>query len=86
MVDHVMPADVPGFLQIIQVGNVGADGGGNSVSGSEASSAHAFTAWINRKPPQMNGMTEVGSFRGKGSARSFSVDPAQCATVSSRIC
>ena len=36
MVDQVMPAGVPAFLQIMQVRNVGADGGGNSVSGSKA--------------------------------------------------
>ena len=50
MAHHVMPAGVPGFLQIMQVRNVGADGSGNSVSGSKARSAHAFPAWINRNP------------------------------------
>ena len=61
MANHVIPAGVPGFLQIMQVRNVGADGGGNSVSGSKVRSAHAFPAWINRNPRK--GM-------GKGSARS----------------
>ena len=87
MVDHVMPAGVPGFPQIIQVRNVDADGGGNSVSGSKASSAHGFPAWTKGNPrKKRNGMMEVGSFREKGSARSLVVDPAQCATVSFRVC
>ena len=50
MVHHVMAAGVPASLQIMQVRNVGADGCANSVSGSKASSAHAFPAWINRNP------------------------------------
>lgn len=34
MADHFMPAGVPSFPQITEVRNVGADGDGNSVSGS----------------------------------------------------
>ena len=62
-----MPAGVPAFLQIMQVRNVGADGGGNSVSGSKASSAYAFPAQINRNSRKRMGCC---FFREKGSARS----------------
>ena len=50
MVHHVMTAGVSDFAQITQVYNVGAAGDGNSVSGSKASSAHAFPAGTNRNP------------------------------------
>lgn len=55
MVHHVTTAGVPSFPQIAQVRNMGADGDGNSVSGSKASSAHGFPARTNRNPRKGTG-------------------------------
>ena len=61
MVDHFMTAGVPSFPQITEVRNVGADRDGNSVSGSKASSVHAFPARTNRNPRRGTRMMEVAA-------------------------